>query len=82
MGTAPIGLMNDWHWMDGRNANTLAWLEPDCLKCGYLINNSTHYFKCDTEECPAKCLNAAQKKWLGANIKLFDVKGDYFGKED
>ena len=75
MRTAPIGRMNDWHWKEGRG-DTLTWIDPDCLKCSHLIKKATKYFKCSTDECPAKYLNAAKKRWLNDNTNLFDLKGN------
>lgn len=78
MGTAPIGHMNDWHWMDGPN-NTLAWIEPECIKCKYLIVGAKHSYKCNTKECPAQKLKPVIKRWLNKHIKYFDSKGNYKG---
>ena len=77
VGTAPIGRINDWHWMDGTKKDTVCWIEPICLVCKRLITGSTNDFKCRTDQCPAKYLNSPTKRWINDNIKRFDPKGNY-----
>ena len=81
MGTAPIGRMNDWHWTDGKKANTVSWISSSCLKCNRLISIAKRdlrpRYDCDMDECPAEHLSKQAQQWININIKRFDKLGNY-----
>jgi hypothetical protein len=73
MGTAPIGRMNDWKMLRG-SSNTLSYLNPTCLKCGYIFPGFSRY-KCHTAGCPDQEITAKEREWLIKNRHKFGENG-------